>query len=73
MPMVESDGVDCLTAMQIRVWSGVEVLKPINDDTLRTKSASEDSIKSDCKLITIKVPGVYCIVKVESSFHCMTP
>ena len=78
IPMVESDGVYCLTGMQIRVWSGVKKLsstvkstiKPINDDTLCTISASEDSIKSDCKS-TIKLPDIYCVVKVESSCHCM--
>ena len=53
IPMVESDGVYCLTAMQIRIWSGVKKLsstvkstiKPINDDNLRTISASKDRLQ----------------------------
>lgn len=81
IPMIEIGNVYCMTSMQVRFWSGSKKLStpvrsviramPTADDTLKELSVSENDIKLHSHLITIKVPNIHSVEKVESSSHCL--
>ena len=79
IPMVESGKVYLMTSMQVRVWLGKKklsttlrsVIRAKADDTLEEIAVCEDDIKSNTRLITVKVPNIHSVEKVETTSHCL--